>query len=258
MCTPVASLRWRAIPRTDPNIWVGGISDKDYKSITSKKNNYPNQSRPSRASSRRLDVQGGVVARAVKAGYSLQRLLQLPVGLPDRRHAQGNYESQATASSRCAGDRGVVRHDLLQVRVRDVAAPGRAAPKKGTKDPFTEMAKAYGLGKPTGLDLPSESDGRIADRAWKRAYWKATKDFYCAKAKTGYPEVARKDPSGRHTCCSCPRRTASTGGPTAVVTPPTSRSARATRRRRRCRWRASTRRSPTAARWSHRTSARRS
>ena len=33
------------------------------------------------------------------------------------------------------------------------------------------------------------------DRAWKRAYWKATKDFYCAKAKTGYPEVARNDPA---------------------------------------------------------------
>ena len=53
---------------------------------------------------------------------------------------------------------------------------------------------ATGSAQPTGLDLPGESDGRIADRAWKRAYWKATKDFYCAKAKTGYPEVARKDP----------------------------------------------------------------
>jgi penicillin-binding protein 2 len=56
------------------------------------------------------------------------------------------------------------------------------------------MAKAFGLGRTTGLDLPGESDGRIADRAWKRAYWKATRDFYCAKAKTGYPDVARKDP----------------------------------------------------------------
>ena len=59
--------------------------------------------------------------------------------------------------------------------------------KKKAKDPFTEMAKAFGLGRPTGLDLPSESDGRIADRAWKRAYWKATKDFYCAKAKDRVP-----------------------------------------------------------------------
>ncbi len=71
---------------------------------------------------------------------------------------------------------------------------GGLHPKKNAKDPFTEMAKGFGLGRPTGLDLPSESDGRIADRAWKRAYWKATKDFYCAKAKTGYPEVASKDP----------------------------------------------------------------
>ena len=71
---------------------------------------------------------------------------------------------------------------------------GGLHPKKNAKDPFTEMAKAYGLGRPTGLDLPGESDGRIADRAWKQAYWKATKDFYCAKAKTGYPEVAKTDP----------------------------------------------------------------
>jgi penicillin-binding protein 2 len=71
---------------------------------------------------------------------------------------------------------------------------GGLHPRKGTKDPFTQMAKAYGLGKPTGLDLPNESNGRIADRAWKQAYWKATKAFYCAKAKTGYPDVARTDP----------------------------------------------------------------
>ncbi len=72
---------------------------------------------------------------------------------------------------------------------------GGLHPKKGVKDPFTQMAKGFGLGKPTGLDLPSEADGRIADRAWKKAYWKATKDFYCAKAKTGYPAVARTDPT---------------------------------------------------------------
>ncbi|HEX6921827.1 MAG TPA: penicillin-binding protein 2, partial [Actinomycetes bacterium] len=32
-------------PTYNPNIWVGGISPKDYQAITSKKNNYPNQSR---------------------------------------------------------------------------------------------------------------------------------------------------------------------------------------------------------------------
>jgi hypothetical protein len=126
---------------------------------------------------------------------------------------------------------------------------GGLHPKKGVKDPFTQMAKGFGLGRTTGLDLPSEADGRIADRAWKQAYWRATKDFYCAKAKTGYPEVARATRSGRPTCCSCPRRTASTAGPTAAATRPTSRSGRATPWSRRCSWPGSTPRSPTAARW---------
>jgi penicillin-binding protein 2 len=68
-------------------------------------------------------------------------------------------------------------------------------PGSGRTSGFNAIAKGFGLGKPTGIDLPSEADGRIADRAWKRAYWKETREFYCAKAKTGYPEVARTDPT---------------------------------------------------------------
>jgi penicillin-binding protein 2 len=71
---------------------------------------------------------------------------------------------------------------------------GGNKPKKGVKDPFTETAKAFGFGKTTGVDLPAESDGRIADRAWKRSFWEATKDFFCLKAETGYPEVEEDDP----------------------------------------------------------------
>jgi penicillin-binding protein 2 len=37
----------------------------------------------------------------------------------------------------------------------------------------------FGFGKETGLDLPGEAPGRIADRKWKRAYWKSNKDYYC-------------------------------------------------------------------------------
>jgi penicillin-binding protein 2 len=71
---------------------------------------------------------------------------------------------------------------------------GGLTPVKDPKDPMVTMAKRYGLGKPTGLDVPGERPGRIADRRWKRAYWEATRDYYCAKAKIGYPEVAKEDP----------------------------------------------------------------
>jgi penicillin-binding protein 2 len=51
------------------------------------------------------------------------------------------------------------------------------------KDPLVKTAKLFGFGKPTGIDLPGESSGRIADRVWKREYWKANKSYYCKVAK---------------------------------------------------------------------------
>ena len=249
-------------PTYNPNIWVGGISDKDYKSITSKKNNYPNQSRAFQGEFAPASTFKAVsLPAAVKAGYSLQRLLQLPVRLSHRRHAQGattSREGYGVISMRRAIE---VSCDTVfyKFAYETWLRQGGLHPKKGTKDPFTQMAKAFGLGKPTGLDLPSESDGRIADRAWKRAYWKATERLLLRQGEDRLSRGRAQGPaSGRRTCCSCPRRTAPTAGPTAAVTPPTSRSGRATRRRRRCRWHGSMPPSPTAARWSRRTSAARS
>jgi penicillin-binding protein 2 len=189
----VAMASW---PTYDPNIWVGGISTKDYKSITSRKNDYPNQSRAFQGEFAPASTFKAVtLPAAVKAGYSVNASYDCPSAYSIGGTPKRNYESQGY------GVISMLR--AIQVSCDTVfykfayetwLRMGGLKAKKRAKDPFTEMAKAYGLGRPTGLDLPSESDGRIADRAWKRAYWKATKDFYCAKAKTGYPEVARKDP----------------------------------------------------------------
>ena len=47
------------------------------------------------------------------------------------------------------------------------------------RDPLVNEAKAFGFGRPTGIDVPGEAAGRIADRHWKLAYWKAMKGYYC-------------------------------------------------------------------------------
>jgi penicillin-binding protein 2 len=47
------------------------------------------------------------------------------------------------------------------------------------RDPLVAEAKAFGFGRRTGVDVPGEATGRIADRHWKLAYWKAMKGYYC-------------------------------------------------------------------------------
>ena len=47
------------------------------------------------------------------------------------------------------------------------------------RDPLVQGAKNFGFGRETGIDLPGESGGRIADRHWKLAYFKSMKGYYC-------------------------------------------------------------------------------
>ena len=47
------------------------------------------------------------------------------------------------------------------------------------KDPLVEEAKEFGFGSTTGIDIPGEASGRIADRKWKLEYYESMKDYYC-------------------------------------------------------------------------------
>ncbi|MDQ1625366.1 MAG: penicillin-binding protein 2 [Actinomycetota bacterium] len=189
----VAMASW---PTYNPNIWVGGISIKDYQAIASAKNNFPNQSRATQGEFAPASTFKAVsLPAAVKAGYSVHASYPCPSGYPIGGTLKSNYESQGYGT--ISMERAIeVSCDTVfyKFAYETWLRMGKLHPKAGVKDPFTEMAKGYGLGKPTGIDLPSESSGRIADRAWKQAYWKETRDFYCRKAKSGYPDVAKRDP----------------------------------------------------------------
>jgi penicillin-binding protein 2 len=56
------------------------------------------------------------------------------------------------------------------------------------RDPLVGEAEAFGFGRPTGIDVPGEAPGRIADRKWKLAYWKSMKSYYCG--------IDKKPPAG--------------------------------------------------------------
>ena len=106
--------------------------------ITEQEEQLPLTSRaPPRASSRRRRrSRRSRCRRRCRAGYSLHGSYHVPVALPDRRHAQGQLRVAGLRHHLDApGDRGLLRHDLLQVRLRDVAAPGRLHPKKRRQGP---------------------------------------------------------------------------------------------------------------------------
>jgi penicillin-binding protein 2 len=67
---------------------------------------------------------------------------------------------------------------------------GGLTPVNASKEAMVNMAKAWGLGRATGIDLPSESDGRIASREFKKQLYVEMKAVKCERSKKGYPEVA--------------------------------------------------------------------
>src|SRR3546814_20936155 len=62
-------------------------------------------------------------------------------------------------------------------------SPHDALPILNAKDPLVAEAKEFGVGAETGIDIPGEAPGRIADRTWKKQYYESQKDYYCDLAK---------------------------------------------------------------------------
>jgi penicillin-binding protein 2 len=64
-----------------------------------------------------------------------------------------------------------------------------------TNDYIEKMALKFGLGRKTGIDLPSELAGRVGGRAFRSDQYEKYRDLWCLRAKTGYPDVAKTDPT---------------------------------------------------------------
>jgi penicillin-binding protein 2 len=183
-------------PSYDPAIWVGGISSSDYAAITSEDAHYPNQSRATQGEFAPASTFKVVsTAAAVAAGYDIDGTYSCPSSFQVGNRAFRNYESQAYGQ--ISLERALeISCDTVFYRfayelwLRD----GGDRPRADAADTFLRMAQGFGFGRPTGLDLPAESGGRIADRAWKQQTWEATKETSCRRAAEGYPDVAADDP----------------------------------------------------------------
>jgi penicillin-binding protein 2 len=177
-------------------VWVGGITAKEYASISGVRNNYPNQSRATQGEfAPGSTFKPVTLSAAVMAGYPLGGTYPCPSSYTVGGRSFSNYESEAfgqiSLKKAIEVSCDTVFYKLAyEMWVRD----GGIRPKARPADHLTRMAQGFGLGKETGLDLPEESGGRIADRAWKQEFWERTRMVNCAKGRSGYPDIAKKDP----------------------------------------------------------------
>ncbi|MEU4392934.1 penicillin-binding protein 2 [Kribbella sp. NPDC023855] len=172
-------------PSYDPGVWVGGISQRELDALYSTKAGTPLVSRALQGQLAPASTFKPITTAAALAnGYGPKTRLDcssyFEVG--DRRFK--NYESSSYGM--IGFDQALALScDTFFYRIAYalwLKAGGNSGDLDAT-DPLVRMAQSFGLGKPTGIDLPGEVSGRIADRKWKKEYYDAQKDYYCKLAE---------------------------------------------------------------------------
>jgi penicillin-binding protein 2 len=168
-------------PTYDPAIWSGGITAKQLRRLYSKKARYPllfraDQAQLAPGSTWKPIMTAGAFGDDMGPATRLDCSSGFQVG----NRFFKNYESESFGMIDFARALQVSCDTFFyRVGFHYWQKYGSNPSNVHAKDPLVAEAKKFGYGKPTGIDLPGEASGRIADRAWKRAYWNANKDYYC-------------------------------------------------------------------------------
>jgi penicillin-binding protein 2 len=120
------------------------------------------------------------VIAAKNAGYDLNKSYTCPAEVQIGNRAFQNFESKAqgTISMKKAI---AVSCDTIwyQIAYDEWVRDGGLRPKSNPNDYFFNAAKSFQMGVKTGVDLPSESAGRLANREYKKTWYAQNKNFYC-------------------------------------------------------------------------------
>ena len=182
-------LAMASYPTYDPTIWQKGLTVKQAEDLFSEAKGVPALSRPLQGLFAPASTFKSVsVLAAANAGYNLNATYNCPATVEIGTRTFNNFESKA--AGRLPLDLGLaISCDSLwyQIAYDEWVRDGGLRPKSNANDHFFNAAKAFGIGKTTGIDLPSELSGRLANREWKQNWYDQNKDFYC-----NYKQRAKK------------------------------------------------------------------
>jgi penicillin-binding protein 2 len=168
-------------PTYDPNAFERGLTVAEAESLYSEKAGVPALSRALQGLFAPASTFKSVsVVAAANAGYDLNASYDCPSQVEVGTRAFQNFESKA--QGRISLKKAIaVSCDTIWYRIAfdEWLRDGGLKPKSDANDYFYNAAKGFQIGVKTGIDLPSESSGRLADREWRRAWYSQNKDFYC-------------------------------------------------------------------------------
>ena len=168
-------------PTYDPNSYERGLTVAEAKNLYSEKAGVPALSRALQGLFAPASTFKAVSAvAAANAGYNLNATYDCPSQVEVGTRAFQNFESKALG--RISLKKGIaVSCDTIWYRIAfdEWLRDGGLKPKSNANDYFFKAAKGFQVGVKTGIDLPSESSGRLADREWRKSWYQQNKDFYC-------------------------------------------------------------------------------
>ena len=173
-------------PTYDPSVWVDGISPSQLKSLTSKKSGDPLLFRATQGQFAPGSTWKPIMTvGALNHGFSENSRLDCSSGVQVGNRLFKNYESASYGMIDFARALEISCDTFFyRVGLSFWHRYGSDPSNVEAKDPLVAEAKDFGFGQKTGIDLPGEASGRIADRHWKVAYWNAMKGYYCRIDKT--------------------------------------------------------------------------
>ncbi|QWC85883.1 penicillin-binding protein 2 [Nocardioidaceae bacterium] len=172
-------------PTYDPEVWVGGISQKNLDRLYSEAADTPLLSRVTQGQFAPGSTWKPMMSvGALTNGYSTDSLLDCSSAVRVGNRDFKNYESGAYGYISFAKALEVSCNTFFyRIGLDYWNKFGSDETDVDARDPLVEEALDFGFGSETGIDLPGEAAGRIADRQWKQEYYEAMKGYYCRVAK---------------------------------------------------------------------------
>jgi penicillin-binding protein 2 len=186
-------LAMASYPTYDPQIWVGGVTTKQFKALMDSDSLSSNAIQGTFAPGSTYKVIS--TAAAGKEGFNLSGQYGCPNQVKLGTQVFRNFESAAYGRISLARALEVSCNTVFYGIADDMWNQGGGInATKDSPDPIAEVAKMFGLGTKTGIDLPGESAGRVSSRLFKAANWDSKRETWCKNALEGYPETRKTDP----------------------------------------------------------------